>query len=92
MAYCRNCGAEIDEKAVMCPSCWAPQQSNKYSKYSKENRDSGTVWYAILSFIFPIVGAILFVTWNDSRPKVANVAGISALVSFIILSILNSVY
>ena len=26
MAFCKNCGKEIDDKAVICPSCGVQQQ------------------------------------------------------------------
>ena len=27
MAYCKNCGVQIDDKAVICPSCGVSQIS-----------------------------------------------------------------
>jgi RNA polymerase subunit RPABC4/transcription elongation factor Spt4 len=27
--YCRNCGKEVDEKAVVCPACGVPPKSGK---------------------------------------------------------------
>lgn len=35
MAFCKNCGAQIDDNAVSCPSCGAAQ--NNYSPNSAPN-------------------------------------------------------
>ncbi|HIW48815.1 MAG TPA: hypothetical protein H9687_06030 [Firmicutes bacterium] len=46
--------------------------------------DSGSIGWGILGFCIPIVGLILFLVWKDQKPKTAKVAGIGALISFII--------
>lgn len=76
MAYCKNCGAQIDDKAVVCPSCGVPQVT-----------DNGGFGWGVLGCCVPIVGLILFLVWKDSKPKTAKAAGIGALVS-VCLSIL----
>ncbi len=69
MAYCKNCGAQIDDKAVVCPSCGVPQQT-----------DNGGFGWGVLGCCVPIVGLILFLVWKDTKPKTAKAAGIGALV------------
>ena len=49
MAFCKNCGKEIDNKAVVCPACGVPQVV-----------DSGSIGWGFLGFCLPIVGLILF--------------------------------
>lgn len=83
MAYCRNCGATIDEKAVICPKCGVSQQSDT---------DSGSIGYGILGFFIPIVGLILYLTWKDTKPKTAKSAGVGALVSFIMSLAFTFIY
>lgn len=72
MVYCRNCGATINEKAVICPHCGVQQQ--------RENEDKGSIGYGILGFFIPIVGFILFVLWYDTRPKSAKYSAIGGLI------------
>ena len=43
-----------------------------------------SVGFAILAWIIPIAGLIIFLTQKDKRPKTAKVSGICALVSFIL--------
>lgn len=61
-----------------------PQQPypNNYPQQSVEEKAS--VGFAILSFLIPLVGLIIFLTQKDKRPKTAKTSGICALVSFII--------
>ena len=75
MAYCRNCGAEIDEKAVMCPVCGTLQKN-----LSPAN-DSYEIIWMIVGFFIPLAGLILFLVWRESKPKSSKAAGIGALIS-----------
>ena len=75
MAYCKNCGAPIDDRAVICPSCGVAQDSNPPVV------DNGGFGWGLLGCCLPIVGLILFLVWKDQKPKTAKAAGIGALVS-----------
>ena len=70
--YCKNCGKEIDDKAEICPHCGV------------RNSAGGNVGWAILGFLFPIVGLILYLVWKNSAPKNAKMAGIGALIAVLI--------
>lgn len=73
--YCKNCGKEIDDKAVVCPNCGVQQGS------LETGNDSGGFGWGLLGCCIPIVGLVLFLVWKDSKPKTAKAAGIGALVS-----------
>lgn len=75
MAYCRKCGAVIDEEAVVCPHCGVQQQ---YFATPPVN-DSGSVGWAFLGFFIPLVGFILWLAWMDNKPKCSRMAGIGVL-------------
>ena len=77
MAYCKNCGVQIDDKAVVCPSCGVSQTTTPAVV------DNGGFGWGILGCCVPIVGLILFLVWKDTKPKTAKAAGIGALVSAI---------
>lgn len=49
------------------------------------------VGLAILSFLFPIAGLIIFLVEKDKKPKTAKASGICALVSFILGMIMSIV-
>lgn len=71
--YCKNCGKSIDDNAVICPYCEVAQKT--------EEKDEGGFGWGLLGCCIPVVGLILFLVWNDSKPKTAKAAGIGALVS-----------
>ncbi|HIR30459.1 MAG TPA: zinc ribbon domain-containing protein [Candidatus Faecousia faecavium] len=73
MAYCKNCGNQIDDRAVICPRCGVSQENKPV--------DNGGFGWGVLGCCLPIVGLILFLVWKDTKPKSAKAAGIGALVS-----------
>lgn len=75
MAYCKNCGQSIDDKAVICPHCGVAQENKP------DVVDNGGFLWGLLGCCIPIVGLILFLVWKNERPKTAKAAGIGALVS-----------
>ena len=78
MAFCKYCGAQIDDNAVVCTSCGSAQNTTPAVV------DNGGFGWGVLGCCIPIVGLILFLVWKDTKPKTAKAAGIGALVSVII--------
>lgn len=76
MAYCRNCGAEINEYALTCPKCGAQQRTEPTVP-----PDEGGFLWGLLGCCIPLAGLILFLVWKDTKPRTAKAAGIGALVS-----------
>ena len=77
MAYCKNCGVQIDDQAVVCTSCGVAQNT------APAVVDKGGFGWGVLGCCIPIVGLILFLVWKDTKPKTSKAAGIGALVSTI---------
>lgn len=75
MVYCTNCGAKIDEKAIICPSCGVSQQPNS---------EGSTMIYGILGFFIPFLGIILFFALKNSEPKKAKSVVQGALLNYFI--------
>lgn len=75
--FCKNCGQEIDDKAVVCPHCGVAQREMSYDTI----KDDGGVGWGILGCCIPVVGLILYLVWKDTKPQTAKAAGIGALVS-----------
>ncbi len=74
MAYCRNCGMEIHNEAVICPSCGVSQ---------KEVIDNGGFGYSLLGCCVPVAGIILYFIWKDEKPTTAKAVGAGAVVYLI---------
>ena len=78
MAYCKNCGAQINDQAVICPMCGVSQETKPAVV------DNGGFGWGALGFCIPIVGLILYLVWKDTKPRTAKAAGKGALISVII--------
>ena len=88
MAYCRNCGAQIHDQAVMCPTCGVQQTPANGSAAN----DTGSFGWAVLGCCIPIAGLILWLMWKDTQPKNAKKAGMGALISVILSVIFTILY
>ncbi len=78
MAYCRNCGAQLHDQAVICPTCGVPQKTTPTAN------DTGSIGWGLLGCCIPMVGLILFLVWKDTQPNNAKKAGMGALISVIL--------
>ncbi len=78
----------MDESASFCPKCGSAQGAPNQYQYQRpvqqiDPNDSDSIGWAILGFLFPLVGLILFLVWSSNRPKSAKMAGMGALISVI---------
>ena len=76
--YCRNCGKEINENAVICMNCGCVTGNMKPAW-----QDAPSVGYAILGFFLPLIGFILYLTWKREFPLRARSAGKGTLIGVI---------
>lgn len=78
--YCKNCGRSVDDTSSYCNNCGA-RIDNKPNADASE--DSLSLGFAILGFFIPLVGLILFLIYEEKKPKRAKSAGNGALIGFI---------
>ncbi len=89
--FCKNCGAQIDDKAVVCPHCGVAVNNSIVAD------DAPSGGFAVLCFFFPIVGLILYLVWHENRPLKARSCGKGAIIGvcvnvlLVILSVVLSV-
>ena len=76
MAFCKQCGGQVDDNAAVCPACGASTNA--------ATEDKGGVIWGILGFFIPIAGFVLWLLWRNSKPKSAKAAGIGTLISVIL--------
>lgn len=88
--FCKNCGAEIDEKAFCCPKCGVltNNESQSYSVGVQTKHDAPNGGFAVLSFFIPLIGLILWLTWKDVSPLKAKSCGKGALIGAIVSAVL----
>ena len=83
MAFCRNCGTQLQDGEAFCPNCGTSQLSAAPQSTAPAVVDNGGFGWGLLGFCIPIVGLILFLVWRDTKPNTSKAAGIGALVSVI---------
>ena len=86
MKYCSNCGNEVKENQDFCLNCGV-----KLSKKS-DAVDNGGFGWGLLGFLVPIAGLVLFLMWNDERPKTAKALIKGAISSFIFGIVIVIIY
>ena len=78
--FCPTCGMEIHDDAVVCIHCGCATAKNTTPTAVGDAPDTG---YAVIGFLIPIVGLILYITAKDTTPLKAASAGKGALAGFI---------
>ncbi len=88
MPYCPNCGTQVREIQTICQNCG---KSLHFIKPKTEIEEEGsTLGYAVLGFVIPLAGLILYLIWLEQKPKASRSAGLGALLN-VILSITGAV-
>lgn len=88
MKYCKYCGKEVEDDAVVCIHCGRSLREENPVAYD----DTGSIGWGFLGFFFPVVGLILYLVWKDTKPKTSKVAGKGALIGFIAGVVLGICY
>lgn len=76
-AYAAPAAAPVQPAAQAAPAAQPVQ-----AQYPVE-RDESSFGYGVLSFLFPLVGLILYLVWHDTTPLKAKSCGLGAIIGFI---------
>ena len=68
--YCSKCGKEVNNEAVVCIHCGCAIE-NKKTSITNQN-DAPSTGFAVLGFLIPLVGLILYLVNKDTSPLKAN--------------------
>lgn len=84
--YCKNCGKELNDQAIICPHCGVAVNEEKLKQMSSATKgdDAPSAGFAVLCFFLPILGLILYLVWKDEYPLKAKSCGKGALIGVII--------
>ena len=85
MKYCPNCGAQIDDKAVICVKCGCAVQPINAEPEPDQSVSAGLV---VLSVFIPLFGIIYWPVKAKERPKCAKTCGIAAIISWVVNMVL----
>ena len=79
--FCRICGKEINDQAVICPNCGC--ETGKKTVVTKE-ADAPSTGFGVLGYFFPLIGLILYLVWKSDYPLRAKSTGKGALIGVIV--------
>lgn len=86
MAYCRNCGKWMDGHAGRCPYCgheeYPPIIRTMDVTPHREDDHLSFLW-ALLGYLLPPVGIILYFVWKKKLPSRAKVLLIGGLLGIL---------
>ncbi len=88
MPYCPSCGASVKAMQRQCDQCGRFLKSKTAPAQRTSPDDPGGIGWGLLGFILPLVGLILFLVWNDTKPRTAKAAGLGALIAVITVFVL----
>ena len=88
--FCSKCGKEVDDEAVVCVNCGCAIKNNNKTVVNSD--DAPNTGFAILGFLIPLVGLILYLVNKDTAPLKAKSAGKGALIGFIVSMVFSIIY
>ena len=87
--HCKNCGKEVNERAAVCPNCGVALNEQTAPAASADRPNAG---FAVLGFLIPLVGLILYLVWKGTYPLKAKSCGKGALIAVIVDIVLAVIY
>ena len=88
--FCKKCGKEILDDAVICVHCGCSTQDNQTVVAS--TNDAPSTGMAVLGFFIPLAGLIVWLINKDTKPLMAKSAGKGALAGFIVSMVFSIIY
>ena len=88
--FCKKCGKEILDDAVICVHCGCSTQNNNF--VAANTNDAPSTGMAVLGFFIPLAGLIVWLINKDTKPLMAKSAGKGALTGFIISTVFSIIY
>ena len=88
--FCKKCGKEIMDDAVICVHCGCSTQEAK--NVIANTNDAPSTGMAVLGFFIPLVGLIIWAINKETKPLMAKSAGKGALIGFIVSLVFSIIY
>lgn len=61
--FCSKCGQKIDENTKICRCC-----GNWIEHTDIKDNDQSSIGFAVVGFLAPLIGLIMFIIYHDTRP------------------------
>ena len=91
--FCKKCGKEIDDSAVICPNCGCATDNYAERKVVKREKGSSLVGWSIaslvLAFVAPLFGLVMGMGFKPIAIKDNNWKAAKLCIAAICLSVLS---
>ena len=91
--FCKKCGKEIDDSAVICPNCGCATDNYAERKVVKKEKGSSLVGWSIaslvLAFVAPLFGLVMGMGFKPIAIKENNWKAAKLCIAAICLSVLS---
>ncbi|MGN0765659.1 MAG: zinc-ribbon domain-containing protein [Christensenellales bacterium] len=91
--FCKKCGKEIDDSAVICPNCGCATDNYAERKVVKKEKGSSLVGWSIaslvLAFVAPLFGLVIGMGFKPIAIKDNNWKAAKLCIAAICLSVLS---
>lgn len=81
MKFCSHCGQQLDDDAAFCAKCGCAIEG---SSVQTKNAQKENIYFAVLGFLLPIIGLIVYIANARTCPQKAKSAGRGALMGFVV--------
>lgn len=85
MKYCSKCGNPLADNDKFCGACGTSSEYTESKEHetskTEEKEEHANAGLKVVSFLFPIVGLILYLVWMDEHKTKAKECGKMALIS-----------
>ena len=78
MKYCRQCGKELLDEAVICPQCGCA------TGHQAASDEKASALWIIIAILFPIVGAIYALIEWKNKPNAAKTVLIVSIIVWVL--------
>ena len=78
MKYCRQCGKELLDEAVICPHCGCA------TGYEAASDEKASFWWILVAILFPIIGVIYSIVEWHRKPNAAKTVLIVSIIVWIL--------
>ena len=88
--FCKKCGKEIMDEAVICVHCGCSTQEKQ--EIIANTNDAPSTGMSVLGFFIPVAGLIIWLINKETKPLMANSAGKGALAGVIFSVVFSIIY
>lgn len=92
--FCTGCGQKVEPISIKMPKEKVEEKIEIKEENIQKNmrKDKPCILYNILAFFIPLAGLVIYLVTKKDTPKLAKYVGISALIGYILSTLVSIIY